>query len=88
MPRSKTFSEAIKKTYWSTGDIGRELKIKISRVTFWCKEFHVEPKRSGCNWRQFTEEDRNLIHEIYFLLVEEGLHIWAAKKKLEGYIEV
>lgn len=88
MPRSKTFSEVIKKTYWSIGDLSNELKVSVPKIRFWCKAFHLEQKRSGRNYRQFTADDRNIIHEIYFLLVEEGLHIWAAKKKLEGYIEV
>lgn len=88
MPRSKTFSEVIKKTYYSMGNICTELKVSASKIRFWCKEFHLEHKRNGHNNRKFTEEDRNTIHEIYFLLVEEGFTIRGAKKKLEGYIEV
>lgn len=70
------------------GDLCRELKISDSKIRFWCKAFHLEQRRNGRNYRLFTEQDRNLIHEIYFLLVEEGFTILGAKRKLEGYIEV
>lgn len=81
-----TFSEEpIKKLYCTIGELAKELGIASSAIRYWCKEFCVPVHRSHITHnRLFTEADRIMIREIYFLLYTEGFTLKGAKRKLEN----
>lgn len=80
-----TFSdEPIKKKYWTSGQVARELNITLAIIHSWVREFHIEVKRSRNNYRMFTAEDKERIREIYFLIKVQFFTLKGAKKQLEN----
>ena len=80
----------IEKLYWSVGEAALMVEVPPSTVRYWLKHFDIDDdvKRShhrspfGAN-RKLTAKDINRLFDIKRLLQVEGLHIWAAKKRLK-----
>lgn len=73
----------ITKLYWSMSEVATELGISQDLLRRWCDTFNLKIVRGCHKNRRFTEADRILVREIYFLIKVEGMTIWGAKKKLE-----
>jgi DNA-binding transcriptional MerR regulator len=88
----KYYDKPIEKIYWSVGEAALIVGVPPSKVRYWLKHFDLDGyvNRShhrspfGAN-RRLTAKDINRLFEIKRLLQVEGLHIWAAKKRIKQY---
>jgi len=73
--------QKIKKIFYSIGDVAEMLKLKVSKIRFWEKEFNIiKPNRDSFGKRKFTEKDISKIKLINELLTERKYTIKGAKR--------
>ena len=65
----------IEKIFYSTGDVAKIMKVNVSKVRFWEKEFNIiNPNRNAAGKRKFTKQDIEKIKLIDQLLNENKLN--------------
>ena len=82
----------IEKRYFTVGEAAQIIGVPGSTVRYWLNRFDLDGdvKRSNNrkspmgSYRKLTAADLTELNEIKRLVQVEGLHIWAAKKKLAG----
>lgn len=73
----------VEKIYYSIGEVAEMFDINTSKIRFWEKEFtKLKPKKNS-KGRIFTKSDIEYVRLIYHLLVERGMTLKGAKKKLK-----
>ena len=71
----------IEKIFYSTGDVAKIMKVNVSKVRFWEKEFNIiNPNRNSAGKRKFTKQDIEKIKLIDQLLNEKKYTIKGAKR--------
>ena len=76
----------IEKIFYSTGDVAKIMKVNVSKVRFWEKEFNIiNPNRNAAGKRKFTKQDIEKIKLIDQLLNEKKYTIKGAKLYLKDY---
>tara|TARA_B100001750_G_C15455139_1_gene571142 strand:- start:833 stop:1165 length:333 start_codon:yes stop_codon:yes gene_type:complete len=71
----------IEKIFYSTGDVAKIMKVNVSKVRFWEKEFNIiNPNRNAAGKRKFTKQDIEKIKLIDQLLNEKKYTIKGAKR--------
>tara|TARA_B100000900_G_scaffold311766_1_gene270572 strand:+ start:1358 stop:1693 length:336 start_codon:yes stop_codon:yes gene_type:complete len=75
--------KAIKKIYYSIGEVAVMFDVNKSLIRFWEKEFVIiKPKKNKKGNRYFTKKDINNFKIIFHLVKERGYTLDGAKKKL------
>ena len=73
----------IEKIFYSTGDVAKIMKVNVSKVRFWEKEFNIiKPKIFAGKRRYYDNKSIEVLKKIKFLLKNQGLTIKGAKKIL------
>lgn len=76
---------ALKKLYYSIGEVAEMFSVNTSLIRFWEKEFGFEPsKKNAKGNRLYTVKDIQNFNKIYHLVKEEGFTLEGAKKALKS----
>jgi len=77
-------TEEEKKLYYSIGEVSKKLLVKPSLIRFWEKEFkEIKPRKKDNGRRYYTNEDINLLHNIYNLVKTKGYTLQGARERLK-----
>ena len=76
--------KSIEKLYYSIGEVAKTLKVNVSLIRFWEKEFDIlKPKKNKKGNRMFTVVDFENLKLIFHLVKERGFTLEGAKNKLK-----
>ena len=71
------------KVYYSISEVANMLKVKVSLIRFWEKEFtELSPRKTRKGKRQFNVEDIELLKIIHQLVKQQGYTLDGAKQVL------
>ena len=74
----------IEKLYYSIGEVAKTLKVNVSLIRFWEKEFDIlKPKKNKKGNRMFRVVDFENLKLIFHLVKERGFTLEGAKNKLK-----
>jgi len=81
------------KLYYSIGEVAAMFDVNETLLRFWEKEFpQINPRKTGRNIRQYTQEDIEQVRLVYNLVKVRGLKIAAAREALrknkEGTVQM
>lgn len=80
-----TQKKEIEKLFYSIGEVSNILKVNVSLIRFWEKEFdNLKPRKNKKGNRLFTKKDLDCLKLIFFLVKEKGFTIKGAKKVLKN----
>ncbi len=80
-----TQKKEIEKLFYSIGEVSNILKVNVSLIRFWEKEFdNLKPRKNKKGNRLFTKKDLDSLKLIFFLVKEKGFTIKGAKKVLKN----
>ncbi len=73
----------MEKLYYSISEVADMFGVNQSHLRFWEKEFRqLSPKRNAKGTRFYSQEDIQIIKQIFFLVNDQKLTLDGAKKKL------
>lgn len=73
----------IKKLYWRMVEVVKLLGVDSSCIRYWIKEFQMPVRKTTPGGQRiFNERELDRLKTIKRLLRDEGLRIWAVKKRL------
>jgi DNA-binding transcriptional MerR regulator len=73
----------MEKLFYSIAEVADMFKVNQSNLRFWEKEFpQLKPRRNAKGTRFYTNEDIQIIKQIFFLVNEQKLTLDGARKKL------
>ncbi len=74
----------IEKKYYSIGEVAQIFEVAPSLIRFWESHFDViKPRKTKNGTRQYTKEDIDNLHTIYFLVKKKGYTLQGAKEVLQ-----
>lgn len=77
-------SEEIQKKYFSIGEVAELLDVNPSLIRFWESEFpQIAPRKNKKGNRVFTQEDIEILKQIYFLVKVKKFTLEGAREKLK-----
>lgn len=77
--------KALKKRYYSIGEVADMLNVNPSLIRFWEKEFDIiKPKKNRKGNRLFTASDIENLKFIYFLVKEKAHTLEGARNMLNN----
>ncbi len=79
--------EELEKSYFTIGEVAKELNVSVSLLRFWETEFtQIKPRKTAGGTRKYSLKDLQTLKQIYQLLKIEGYTIPGAKDKLKEKI--
>ena len=78
----------MERLYYSIREVAEQLNVNPSLLRFWEKEFpQLRPRKNAKGTRFYTQEDIQLIKQIYFLVREQNLTLEGARNHLKNHKE-
>jgi DNA-binding transcriptional MerR regulator len=75
----------MERLYYSISEVAEQLNVNASLLRFWEKEFpQLKPRKNGKGTRFYTQEDIQLIKQIYYLVREQNLTLEGARNRLKN----
>jgi DNA-binding transcriptional MerR regulator len=75
--------EKVGRLYYRMGEVADIFGVNVSLIRYYEKEFDIiKPHRNKKGNRQFTQQDVDNFHKIFYLVKEKGYTIDGAKAKL------
>ncbi|HPT13448.1 MAG TPA: MerR family transcriptional regulator [Bacteroidales bacterium] len=76
--------EKVGRLYYRMGEVADIFGVNVSLIRYYEKEFDIiKPHRNKKGNRQFTQQDVDNFHKIFYLVKEKGFTIEGAKAKLK-----
>jgi DNA-binding transcriptional MerR regulator len=78
--------EYTEKLYYSISEVASMMKVNASLIRFWEKEFnsYIKPKKNRNGKRMFTQQDIDVLNQIYHLTKEKGYTLSGARTILNS----
>ena len=71
------------KKYFSIGEVAQQFGVTETLLRYWEKEFPtIQPRKSGRNVRQYTQEDIEEIRVIHNMVKVRGMKLAAARQAI------
>ena len=71
------------KKYYAIGEVAEMFDVTETLLRYWEKEFPtIQPRKSGRNVRQYTQEDINEIRIIHNMVKVRGMKLAAARQAI------
>ncbi|MBQ7570875.1 MAG: MerR family transcriptional regulator [Bacteroidaceae bacterium] len=71
------------KKYYSIGEVAEMFDVTETLLRYWEKEFpSIQPRKSGRNVRQYTQEDIDEIRVIHNMVKVRGMKLAAARQAI------